>query len=201
MVLVFLQRGRCNRNLPTLLLCLVVCLIIKLPVLGSSRQKAEIKYRLATCIACISILIGACKKNEVSGGSGLFIKNIATDSATIAIRVIALQQESYLIISRDKIHEHPGYAFKTDKEGNLVFKKRLSSYNRHLQSVIDLPGNGFATVGHDDYFQQHIIVCFYDDDANFISSKQVQLPSTAGNYSNFRILHLSNGNYIFAEFY
>lgn len=156
------------------------------------------KYIIAFFII-ISALFISCEKELQNENSG-FVKSFPCDSDVVTVGTIQLADNTILIICRADKENTPGYLYKIDAKGNLIFTKRLSDKNIGLRTVFDTPGAGFATIGFADPNADNIQICLYDDDGNFISNKEI---FTLQNFPSIywgpcQALALSNGNYLLA---
>jgi hypothetical protein len=158
------------------------------------------------CLALFATFMISCTKETQSPADNVFIKTINNDSSMVVVG--NLQVADYIItVCRSFDEKTPGYMFKTDGKGNLIWKKPVPEKNLAIWQVYDLRGNGFATIGFGPNTSLAIELCMYDDDGNLLNTKQIPLSiidswaTNLGFYSPFQMLQLSNGYFAFAGTY
>ncbi len=161
--------------------------------------------RLITLITVISAFV-SCQKEAAENGNPGFIKALVCDSDMVVVNNILLSDNSVIVVCRSLNESIPGYLYKLDASGKLIWTKRVSEKNSVLWQAYDLPGNGFATIGFGDGIAMAFEICLYDDDGNLQSSKQIPVFMNSqwdymGGFSPLQMLKLSNGNYVFAGNY
>lgn len=148
-----------------------------------------------------AVFLPSCKKDDTDPVGAGYIKALESDIDVAVVGNVLLSDNSLIVVCRSLKGNVPGYMYKLDSKGNLVWKKRLSVHNTGLWQVFDLPGNGFACIGYGSKTNTYFDVCQYDDHGNFLSTKQI--PFNMQWYditylSPFQMIQLSNGNFAFA---
>lgn len=154
------------------------------------------KYFLFLFIAYVLVSSSCTKQPLAQAGNG-FIKSIPADSNISAMEIILMNQ-TFIVVSRSMDFLNPPYAVKMDLKGNVIWQKRLSSLNNILWDVFDTPGNGFVTIGYNQLDDNHIIICQYDDDGNYLSASKINMSAGVTSLSPFKMMQLKNGNYLIA---
>lgn len=153
------------------------------------------KYLLISFCLLGLIFTSSCKKENTVNNQEGYIHPIVSDSDMAVVASFEINDGNYMVVGRDFLDQHPGLIVKLDKRGKVLWEKRVSPLNTVLWKVLQLPGSGFVTLGHNrDIF---MTVCRYDIEANLISTVDIPIPtgSNAADCSPSEIIKLKNGNF------
>ncbi len=150
--------------------------------------------RLVVLFFLLNIMLAeSCKKEDSAANQNGYILCIPSDSDMAVVASFEVDG-NFMLIGRSYNDEHPGVIIKLDKKGNVIWNKKLSSLNKVLWKVLELP-DGFITLGHSG--DNFMTACTYDNDGNLISTSNINIPtgSNATICAPGDIIQLKNGNF------
>ena len=143
--------------------------------------------------------VSSCNKEILLTANPVFIKTISTNSLYSPIQSFETTDSGFVVFVADKknfgLNRLPGKIIKVDKFGNQLWSKSIASHTKTLFHVVEIPGDGYATIGWDDPLQTILYATHYDADGNFISEKTVSMPFSNSWVGPYTFIRLQNGNY------
>ncbi len=156
------------------------------------------KYLALSIFIMSLIYFSSCSKEENLNPQHVYIKTITSDSDVVVVGCLLLADGNYLIVGRDIKEVGAGTMVKLDVFGKTLWKKRVSMATGTLWKVFEVPGIGFAILGHGNDATNNLNVCTYDNDGNLKNTKLITITINGGTNAPYDVIQLKNGNFVIA---